>query len=101
MRTLRLKVSWGLAMASPGATLHAGDAVQLHGLVRSANLNGRIGECDKWHPEAGRWSVRLQDGKDVSVLVANLVVVSHHVFFLQTYYAGCHSLKEQSSKQQP
>jgi hypothetical protein len=76
-----------LCMSSLKATLHAGDAVQLHGLLRSADLNGHIGECDKWHSEAGRWSVRLQDGKQVSVLAANLCMVSHHTVFAKVLHS--------------
>eukprot|EP00438_Fugacium_kawagutii_P014809 Skav234783 [mRNA] locus=scaffold69:29217:36988:+ [translate_table: standard] len=48
----------------PGvATLGCGDVVQLHGLEKQAELNGRKGRLLEWQSSSGRWSCLLQHEK--------------------------------------
>jgi len=53
------------SVESPSSTapLSCGDVVQLHGLERQAELNGRRGRLLEWQSSSGRWSCLLQPEK--------------------------------------
>ena len=52
-----------------------GERVELLGLQAKPELNGRRGEALRWDPKAKRMGIKLDDGKLLSVRMANMRVV--------------------------
>mmetsp|Transcript_32095 Transcript_32095/g.81440 ORF Transcript_32095/g.81440 Transcript_32095/m.81440 type:complete len:95 (-) Transcript_32095:125-409(-) len=49
-----------------------GARVRLRGLQAKPELNGQEGTCSDFQADAGRWTVRLDNGEDFAFKVANL-----------------------------
>lgn len=58
-----------------------GAVVRLCGLQGAAHLNGKVGNCENWDAETGRWSVCLhEDGSKKNVKLENLEALGSDIF---------------------
>ena len=53
--------------------IKTGDQVEVQGLVNAAQYNGMVGQITGWNTVKGRFEVKLQNGKEVSVKQVNLL----------------------------
>jgi len=73
----------------PRDCLRPGSVVRICGLTSATELNGELAACEAFHPEVGRWSVRLGgSGEEKRVKVGNLFpeadyVASHPGMFVR------------------
>ena len=57
---------------APAGALREGARVQVHGLQKAAQHNGKFGELASFADATGRWNVTLDDGTKLSLKPASL-----------------------------